>query len=428
MKSKSFFNPGNPDAQAGWSSAFGEHFSTIFGGGPSFAPPAANLLTGFSKSVPTFSMPELFTGLGDFEVYWGNFNTAACLYGWNRPCSHDYRTQTFALRLKGNAPHFFPTLFKDHLNEFNFLVHAFRQNYTTNVEISKTRLIAARQQLGQDIAAFLCDIRTLARLAYCDHQHLLEQKVVNSFIEGLNNSTLRRDLRKLKPENADHASTKVLKQQAHLELEGQNPIGTTSGSSVGVNHMTTQFLTDNTAFFDESVPSLDRLIETPITRQTVKTEDDAIVLVAESEIETVSWKGEARKTHGRRQEVDTETTHEIHETYICLRAIDKTIAMIRARDLDKDTIPKSVGRNKRNSSVRVQSPCIDRGQNRQNINFNSQNAQNRPQPPYQNRQHDFKYNPGQRNYSNTSRSKTSCARIPKELITLLQKVKIVLVA
>ena len=203
-------------------------------------------------------MPEPFNGSGDFDDYLGQFNTAAYLSGWYRPCSYDYRPQFFALRLKGNALHFHSTLSEDHQNDFDFLVEAFRQNYTTNVEILKARLNAARQQPGQDIATFLCDIRTLARRAYRDHPHLLEQIVVTSFIEGLNNSTLRWELRKLKPENADHALTKALELQAYLELEGRNPIGTGSSGSAGVNHMTSQFLTDNTAIFDEFVWSLKR--------------------------------------------------------------------------------------------------------------------------------------------------------------------------
>ena len=127
-----------------------------------------------------------------------------------------------------------------------------------NVEILKARLKAARQQPGQHIATFLCDLRTLARRAYRDHPHLLEQIVVTSFIEGLNNSTLRWELRKLKPENADHSLTKALELQAYLELEGRNPIGTVSGGSAGVNHMTNHFLTENTAIFDEYVRSLKR--------------------------------------------------------------------------------------------------------------------------------------------------------------------------
>ena len=41
-KAKASSTPGNPAAQIGGSFAFGGHFSTIFGGRPSFAPPAAN--------------------------------------------------------------------------------------------------------------------------------------------------------------------------------------------------------------------------------------------------------------------------------------------------------------------------------------------------------------------------------------------------
>ena len=91
------------------------------------------------------------------------------------------------------------------------------------------------------------------RRAYRDHPHLLEQIVVTSFIEGLNISTLRWDLKKLKSENAHHALTNASELRAYLELEGRTPIGTASGSSTGVNHMTNQFLTDNTAIFDEFV-------------------------------------------------------------------------------------------------------------------------------------------------------------------------------
>ena len=62
----------------------------------------------------------------------------------------------------------------------------------------------------------------------------------------------------MKPENADHALTKALELQAYLELAGRNPIGTANSGSAGVNHMKNQFLTDNTAIFDEFVRSLKR--------------------------------------------------------------------------------------------------------------------------------------------------------------------------
>ena len=50
-------------------------------------------------------------------------------------------------------------------------------------------------------------------------------------------------------------------------------------------------------------------------------------------------------THGRTQETDLETTHEIPGTYTCLHAIDKTISMIHARDTDNGIILENVGRN-----------------------------------------------------------------------------------
>ena len=67
--------------------------------------------------------------------------------------------------------------------------------------------------------------------------------------------------------------------------------------------------------------------------------------MAESKTETSRWTGEATMTHGRKQEAAMEKTHEIPGTHTCLRAIDKTIATIQAKDIEKDTIPESIGRN-----------------------------------------------------------------------------------
>ena len=71
-KAKASSTPGNPAAQAGESSAFGGHFSTIFAAGPSFAPPTATPSTGFSQTLPVCLMPEQFNGSGDFEEFWVN--------------------------------------------------------------------------------------------------------------------------------------------------------------------------------------------------------------------------------------------------------------------------------------------------------------------------------------------------------------------
>ena len=126
------------------------------------------------------------------------------LSGWYST-THDNQPHYFALRLRANALHFYTTLSAAQQTDFTMLVDAFRQNYTTDVDILKARLKAARQQPNQDISAFLCDIRNLARRAYRAFPHLNEQIVLTSFIEGLSDSTLRWELRKSKPATADDA-------------------------------------------------------------------------------------------------------------------------------------------------------------------------------------------------------------------------------
>ena len=111
--------------KTGGSSSLGGQFSRIFGGAPSFAPPAATPSTGFSQSLPACLMPEPFNGSGDFEDYLGQFNKAAYLSGWCRSCSHDYRPQYFAVRFKGNELNFSSTLSEDHHKDFDPLVDDF---------------------------------------------------------------------------------------------------------------------------------------------------------------------------------------------------------------------------------------------------------------------------------------------------------------
>ena len=156
------------------------------------------------SALPSCLMPEAFTGEGDFEDYLQQFTTAAQLSGWHTATT-DNRPNYFALRLKGNALHFYTTLTVAQQQNFDQLVAAFRTTYTTNVEVLKAKLKAARQQPNQTIAAFLCDIRTLARRVYRGQPLIDEQMVLTSFIEGLHDSQLRWELRKSKPASPDAA-------------------------------------------------------------------------------------------------------------------------------------------------------------------------------------------------------------------------------
>ena len=150
---------------------------------------------GVFSALPSCLMPEYFTGEGDFEDYLQQFTTAATLSGWQTTTT-DNRPNYFALRLKGNALHFYTTLTVAQQQDFDQLVAAFRTTYTTNVEVLKAKLKAARQQPNQTIAAFLCDVRTLARRVYRGKPLIEEQMVLTSFIEGLHNAQLTWALRK----------------------------------------------------------------------------------------------------------------------------------------------------------------------------------------------------------------------------------------
>ena len=176
------------------------------------------------SALPSCLMPEVFTGEGDFEDYFQQFTTAAALSGWQLATS-DNRPQYFALRLKGNALHFYTTLTVAQQQNFGQLVAAFCTIYTTNFEVLKAKLKAARQQPNQTIAAFLCDVLKLAWRVYRGQPLIEEQMVPTSFIEGLHDAQLRWELRKSKPANPDAALALAVELHAFMEVDPSLRIG-----------------------------------------------------------------------------------------------------------------------------------------------------------------------------------------------------------
>ena len=173
------------------------------------------------SALPSCLMPEAFTGEGDFEDNLQQFTTAATLSGW-QTATTDNRPNYFALRLKGKALHFYTTLTVGQQQNFDQLVAAFRTTYTTNVEVLEAKLKAARQQPNQTIAAFLCDIRTLATRVYRGQPLIEEQMVLTSFIEGLHDAQLRWELRKSKPASPDAALALAVEPHAFMEMDPQS--------------------------------------------------------------------------------------------------------------------------------------------------------------------------------------------------------------
>ena len=182
------------------------------------------------SAFPSCLLPEAFTGEGDFEDYLQQFTTAAQLSGWHTATT-DNRPNYFALRLKGNALQFYKTLTVAQQQNFDELVAAFRTTYTTNVEVRKAKMKAARQQPNQTIAAFLCDVRTLARRVYRGQPLIEEQMVLTSFTEGLHDAQLRWELQKSKPASPDAALALAVELHAFKEMDPS----LRSGSQATVN-------------------------------------------------------------------------------------------------------------------------------------------------------------------------------------------------
>ena len=199
-----------------------------------FSTPLGTAGAPLSTPLPSCLMPASFTGSGDFEDHLQQSSTAAFLSGWYST-THDNRPHYFALRLRRNALHFFATLSVAQQTDFTLLVDALRQNHTTNVDILEARLKATRQQPNQDIASFLCDVRTLARRTYRAFPHLIVQIVFTSFIERLSDSTFRLELRKSKPAAVDEALTVSMELNSFRDLEKGARLTSTVAPESAVN-------------------------------------------------------------------------------------------------------------------------------------------------------------------------------------------------
>ena len=132
---------------------------------------------------------------------------------------------------------------------------AFRQIYTTNADILKAGLKAARQgQPRQEITNFLCDLRILARRA---SPHMIDQIVLMSFVEGTNSPTLRREMKKALPRTGEETITLAIEFDSLIALERTNYPGSARQSSFSINQIDSA--TPQSDTIDELVRSLRRI-------------------------------------------------------------------------------------------------------------------------------------------------------------------------
>ena len=129
----------------------------------------------------------------------------------------DERPHYFALRLQKSAIDFYRTLSEDTRKSYDETVKAFRQHYDEKPVVFRGRLARRVQQPGEKLTDFLDDLQTLALKAYPQESNeIREHLTLMGFLEGIENSQVRLDLRK-NLGDADMTLDKALERALHIE-------------------------------------------------------------------------------------------------------------------------------------------------------------------------------------------------------------------
>ena len=169
-------------------------------------------------------LPEPFTGSNDFESYITHFELLSQLQKWQRKETVNgaeteiaERRHYFALRLQKSAIDFYRTLSEDTRKSYDETVKAFRQHYNEKPVVFRGRLARRVQQRGDKLTDFLGDLQTLALKAYPQESNeIREHLILRGFLEGIENSQVRLDLRK-NLGDADMTLDKALERALHIE-------------------------------------------------------------------------------------------------------------------------------------------------------------------------------------------------------------------
>ena len=169
-------------------------------------------------------LPEPFTGSNDFESYVTHFERLSQLQKWQRKekvngteTEIDEWPHYFALSLQKSAIDFYRTLLEDARKSYDETVKAFRQHYNEKPVVFRGRLARRVQKPGGKLTDFLADLRTIALKAYPQKStEIREHLILRGFLEGIENSQVRFDLRK-NLDDADMTLNRALERALHIE-------------------------------------------------------------------------------------------------------------------------------------------------------------------------------------------------------------------
>ena len=168
-------------------------------------------------------LPELLAVSNDFESYVTNFGLVSQLQKWQRKetvngaeTEIDERLHYFALMLQKLAVDFYRTLLEDTRKSYDETVKTFG-HYIEIPVVFWGRLSRRVQQPGEKLTNCLGDLQTLAFKVYPhDSNEIREHLILRGFLEGIENSQVRLDLRKFLGD-ADMTLDKALERARHIE-------------------------------------------------------------------------------------------------------------------------------------------------------------------------------------------------------------------
>ena len=215
---------------------------------PNVASQQSSSMSSGATVMPNYSclLPAPFDVTTDFEDFVTQFNSVAPLSDWENHPSGDFRPQFFSTRLSGDALSFYRSLTRAQHTNIHRLFHAFRAQYAPNQDVLKAKVKALRQQPGQTIPAFFRELGDLTHNAY-PVEAVRNEILLSTFIAGLCSPTVRWEVRKAKPADADAPLQAAVATHSFLEIHGVKL------QTSGVNNISTDTPLDT---FTELVRSL----------------------------------------------------------------------------------------------------------------------------------------------------------------------------
>ena len=201
-------------------------------------------------------LPAPFDGNTDVEDFASQFNSVASLSVWEDDPSDNFCLQFFSARLSGDAMSFYLSLTRTQQTNMNRLLHAFRTQYAPYQGVLTAKAGTLRQQARQTIPDFFRKVGDLARNAYLV-EAVRKEILLTTFFASLYNPTVRREVRKAKPPDADAALQAAAETHSFLEID-YSKIQTS-----GVNNFSTETLLDT---FTEVIRSLCTKVEDVMAR------------------------------------------------------------------------------------------------------------------------------------------------------------------